>query len=65
MLVSMVNNICLVNNTRKNNPASWLPHANKEYYYYETCLETGITVSDSSFRVIKSIAWFRRIRRGI
>ena len=31
----------------------------------ETCIETGFTVSDFSFRVIKSIAWRRRIRRRI
>ena len=28
----------------------------------ETCVEAGFTVSDISFRVIDSIAWFRRNR---
>ena len=45
----MVNTGGLVNNTRNR----------------ETCFDAGFTVSDFSFRVIKSIAWFRRIRRRI
>ena len=46
MLVSMVNTSGPVNKTRSR----------------ETCVEAGFTVSDISFRVIDSIAWFRRIR---
>ena len=46
MLVSMVNTGSLVNNIRNR----------------ETGYEAGFTVSDLSFRVDKSIEWFRRIR---
>ena len=45
----MINTSGLVSNTRNR----------------ETCFEAGFTVSYFSFRVIKSIAWFRRIRLWI
>ena len=49
MLASAVDTGGLVNNTRNR----------------ETCFEASFTVSDFSFRVIRSIARFRRIRRRI
>ena len=49
LLVSMVNTSGLVNNTRNR----------------ETGFPAGFMVSDFSFRVIKSMPWFRLIRRRI
>ena len=46
MILSMVKTGDLVHNTRNR----------------DTCFEAGFTVSDFSLRIIKSIAWFRRIR---